>query len=87
MKDGSKVTLTADYTAKLQSWLDHQPQPLPDSGLNAPDLSWAGKVGEVKKSHKSKYMGLTFYYVSFSEDDNLDAWYLRSELEREAAPS
>ncbi len=79
LSDGCKVTLSADYTAKLQSWLDYQ-QPRPQWAPKAPALSWAGQVGEVLKSHLSSYMSLTFYKVRFSGTEHLDGWYLRSEL-------
>ena len=83
--DGSRVALSADYVAKLQGWLDSQPQPRPDWGPEAPSLEWAGQVGEVVRSHRSAHMGLTFYLVRFPATKHLDAWYLRSELEATAA--
>ncbi len=85
LEDGAKVTLTTDYAATLQGWVDHQPQPRPQWAPKAPALSWAGQVGKVLKSHRSSFIGLTFYNVAFPEMEHLDAWYLRSELEREGA--
>ena len=81
LPDGTKVALSADYSAKLQSWLDSQRQPRPQWAPESPVLEWAGKVGEVRRSHRSSYLGLTLYRVNFSATEHLDGWYLRGELE------
>jgi hypothetical protein len=83
--DGCRVILSADYCAKLQSWLDSQPRPRPQWAPEAPALEWAGQVGEVMRSHKSTYLDLTLYHVRFSATKHLDGWYMRDELEIDAA--